>query len=410
MDDIYRPENLANPFPLLARYREIAPVVWDPSAGEAGAWIVTGYDAAVSILEDRHGFSAVRPQWLCPAGAEYPETVLKGVSAQLFCTDDPQHGRLRRALAQPFKPRAVRAMSEVVTALAHELFDRFEDRAEFDFMADYAMALPSITLCRLLGVPESDRTEIWNHILSWGLLIDNHPFGRGERAKVLAGVGRYLDYFKDQARTATDGLLGELLGEQAGAFDSDAELYGNLMFLMTAGQTTTAHQMGNTVRGLFQPENEHTLAAVRRDPRLCEELAPEFLRYDCSVAMTQRRCVAPTTIASAEPATGDEILVWLSAANRDPSVFPDPDRILLNRGNAQRHLGLGHGAHYCLGGQLGQLVNTIGLTVFFSRIRDPHLLRDRLTPMVTAAFRGPQSMPFTHRTARSTAGVTTIQE
>jgi cytochrome P450 len=279
------------------------------------------------------------------------------------------------------------------------MLDGLAGRGEMDLMGDFAMELPSAMLCTVLGIPLADRNKLWRRILSWGLLVDDAPQDRDHAGAHLTSVGEYMDYFRDliaeRRHRKTDDLLQAFAdGWDNGHFASEEEMLGNIIFLFTAGQATTTHQIGNTMMALLAPENEDVYRRVVADPSLVPAATPEFMRYDSSVQLTKRRPVRPVELAGQQIAEGEELFVWMGAANRDPLIFPDPDRLDPDRPKAQ-HLALGHGPHYCLGGQLGQAVNEVAIQQFIERIPDPQVDFSKVFRSTTATFRGALAVPLT---------------
>jgi cytochrome P450 len=399
MAGIYAPENIDDPYPLYKQVRDVNPVFWDRQMGEQGAWMITGYEPSLVVLMDQQLFSARRPQW--DPGTMAPELAspMKALHTQVFVSDQPDHGRLRGMLIQPFKPRAVERLRPVIEQVANELLDAVADKGEMDLMGEFAAALPSAMVCQVLGVPPSDKERYWRRILSWGLLVDEHPMSKEKPEHHLAHMAKYMDYFRDQLakrkQNRTDDLLQSLSDSwEDGAFASEEELLGNLIFMLTAGQTTTAHQIGNTLLSLLADQHTDVYRQVTENPGKVSSWTPEFMRYDSSVQLTKRRALQPTELAGEQIAQGDEMYVWMGAAHRDPEAFPDPDRINLTRRKMQT-LSLGHGAHYCLGGPLGQAVNEIAVQLFAERIPNPKVRFDKVQRMATATFRGPYQVPLT---------------
>ncbi|MEV6122087.1 cytochrome P450 [Streptomyces sp. NPDC052077] len=396
MMGVYAPRYVEDPYPLYRRAREINPVLWDPTMGDGGAWMVTGYEPALTTLRDSV-FSARRPQW--DPGTHSPEQAapLRALYSQLFVTDAPDHKRLRKLMTKPFLPRAVEAMRDGIERGARALLDAVLPRGGMDFMTDYAMALPSAVVCGVLGVPVEERELFWKRILSWGLLVDEGPLSKEHPGYHLASVGKYMDFFREQLRRReserTDDLMQTLADAWAdGGFTSEEELLGNLIFMLTAGQTTTAHQIGNSVLALL--DHPDVLARLTADPSLVPYATPELMRYDSSVQLTKRRPVRDVELGGQTIRAGEEIYVWMGAAHRDPKAFPDPDRLDVDRPRSQ-NLALGHGAHYCLGGQLGQLINEVAVRQFVERVRRPEVDRAKIHRTETPTFRGPHSMPMT---------------
>lgn len=396
MMGVYTPRYIEDPYPLYRRVREAGPVLWDPTMGDEGAWMVTGYEPALTALRDSV-FSARRPQWDPATHAPEQASPLRALYSQVFVTDAPDHKRLRKLMMKPFLPRAVEAMRGEIERGASALLDAALPGGEMDFMQDYAMALPSAVVCSVLGVPVEDRERFWKRILSWGLLVDEGPLSKEHPDYHLASIAKYMDYFREQLRRRegerTDDLMQTLADAWAqGEFDSEEELLGNLIFMLTAGQTTTAHQIGNSVLALL--DHPDVLARLAADPSLVPYATPELMRYDSSVQLTKRRPVRDVELGGQTVRAGEEIYVWMGAAHRDPEVFPDPDRLDVDRPRSQ-NLALGHGAHYCLGGQLGQLINEVAVEQFVRRVHDPEVDRSGIHRTETPTFRGPHSMPMT---------------
>jgi hypothetical protein len=398
MAGIYDPEVHANPYPLYRRIREASPVFWDARMGDGGAWMVTGYDAVVETLTDQEAYSARRPEWT-PNDNDPHSRTLRAMGSQVFARDQADHERLRKVMIRPFLPRAVERLRPVIERTSSALLDAVADRGEMDLMREFAMQLPSAMLCHVLGIPLTDRKRLWLRILSWGQLVDDPPQDRDNAGAHLASVGEYMDYFRDllaeRRVNRTDDLLQVFAdGWDDGHFASEEEVLGNLIFIFTAGQATTTHQIGNTVLALLAPGNEDVFRQVVADPSMVPPATPEFMRYDSSVQLTKRRPLRPVELAGHQIGEGEELFVWMGAANRDPEIFPDPDRLDPGRPKAQ-NLALGHGPHYCLGGQLGQAVNEVAIRQFVERIPAPRVDFSKVVRSTTATFRGAHVVPLT---------------
>jgi cytochrome P450 len=398
MADIYLPEHTVDPYPLFHRIRDVSPVFWDQRMGEDGAWMVTGYDAVVSAFRSPK-LSALRPQWNPDHSGRNEEfsRPLRALYSMVFTVDPPDHTRLRGLMRKPFLPAAVLGMRAEIEATANELLDAGLPLGEMDYMRDFAMALPSTMMCRLLGIPVADRELVWRWILSWGLLVDGGPLSRENPDYLLGKIGKFMDYFREQLGTRrarrTDDLLQALADSwDDGVFTSEEELLGNLMGLLAAGQVTTGMQIGNTVLALL--DNPDVLARMQADPSRVADATPEFMRYDCSVQLTKRRAIEPMELAGQRIEQGQELFVWIGAANRDPEPFPEPDRLDTDR-QAVQNLALGNGIHYCAGGQLGQMLNEVAITLFAERVRNPRVDPSAVVRAPVPAFRGAHSIPMT---------------
>lgn len=404
MADIYGQDNIDDPYPLYRRVREADPVYWDEKMGDAGAWMVTGYAPALSALMDSR-LSAKRPHWSrdhLPEGADSRlAAAQRAIDQQVVVSDPPDHGRIRRELAKRFKPRPVDAMREDVRTLAHQLLDGALGRADngMDAMDKFAFALPAISLTGLLGIPVYDERYL-SWMLSLGLLIDDGPLSRQHQTRFLNGVAEFTGFFgehiAERRAEGTGGTRGDLLQTLAdsytgGDFDNEEELLGNLAFLLTAGQISTAHQIGNTLLHLLR--HREVYEWLRAEPAAISGVTAEFMRYDASIQLTKRRAREPIELGGHELGQGDEVFVWIGAAHRDPEQFDDPERLDMER-TGVKNIAFGHGIHYCLGGRLGQLVHDVALQAFLERVPPARLRDATVERSVMPTFRGPYKLPL----------------
>jgi cytochrome P450 len=396
MADVYQPESLADPYPLYHRVRAAGPVRWDD---RLGAWMLTGYDAVLAALRDPR-FSARRPQWtverLPEALRETLARPVRSMALALFATDPPDHTRVRALMARAFTPRAVEGARRVVEQVGAELLDAARARGGMDVVRDYAYALPAIVMSGMLGMAPEDRGHVFRWILSYGLLLDGGMLNDEDRARCLAAVAEFLDYFagivERRASERRDDVLQTFVDAyDRGEFSGEDELLGSLIFLVIAGQITTTHMIGNSLLQLMRHPEQY--AALRDDPGLMAAALHEFLRYDCSVQMTHRRPLEALELGGCRMEAGDEVYVWMAAANRDPAQFPDPDRFDIRR-DPVRNLTFGQGIHYCLGAPLGQLVLETGVRLFLERVPSPRADLDRVKRSAVPMFRGVHSFPI----------------
>lgn len=399
MADVYRPEHLADPYPLYHRVRAVGPVLWDDRMGAGGAWMLTGYEPVLAVLRDAR-FSARRPQWSVESLPEALRATLarpvRSMALAVFATDPPEHTRVRALMARAFTPRAVEAARDVIERVGGELLDAARARGEMDVVRDFAYALPAIVMSGMLGMPPEDRGHVFRWILAYGLLLDGGGLSEEERARYLGAVTDFLDYFEriveHRAGEPRDDLLQTLVDAHGrGEFASEDELLGSLIFLVIAGQITTTHMIGNSLLALMQHPDQY--AALRDDPALMGVAMHEFMRYDCSVQLTHRRPLEPLELGGRRIEVGDEVFVWMAAANRDPAQFPDPDRFDIRRDPA-RNLTFGQGIHYCLGAPLGQLVVETGVRLFLERVPSPRFDPARVRRSAVPMFRGVHSFPI----------------
>jgi cytochrome P450 len=255
-----------------------------------------------------------------------------------------------------------------IGAIADDLLDAATSAGTFDLMHDFAVPLPVTIIAELLGIPVADRAEFkrWSDAVvsfgDFGLSGDS----AADRAGAVRELTEYLRRQLERRRAApTDDLIGALIvAEEAGDRLSPEEALATCVLLLIAGNETTTNLIGNTVVCLTeQPE---TLARVIADPALLPAAIEESLRYAPPVLTIVRAATRDTVLAGQAIGAGSGIFAVLAAANRDPAVFPDPDRFSIDR-PAGRSLAFGHGIHYCLGAPLARLEARVGLAALFRR-------------------------------------------
>jgi cytochrome P450 len=385
----FDPEFRNDPYPGLARLREIDPVNQTP----LGIWRLTRYADVNRLLHD------------VPAGVRTTGGLLPGVdealtSQRLFMLqqDPPTHTRLRRLVSSAFTPRAIAALRAKIEQIVGECLDRVADAGRMDVIADLALPVPSTVICEMMGVPVQDRERFttWTAQATFGLAAPIMPDEVVEMAK-LAGM-QLTAYFHDliaERRTRlTDDLLSTLIrAEEAGDRLSAAELVSQATGLLIAGFETTIGLIGNGVRALLGHPGE--LAKLQADPALLASAVDECLRFDGPIILTAR--VVHADVEFGGKTIPKNAMVWgmLAAANRDPAAFPEPDRFAVAR-QPNDHLAFGGGPHYCLGAHLARIEGQLAIGGLVERFRDLALESDTVE-WGASLFRVPGRLPITFR-------------
>lgn len=306
--------------------------------------------------------------------------------------DQPDHGRVRRALQAAFTPRAIEGLRPRVTALVAEHLASMP--LDADVMAGLAVPLPAIVVAEVLGVPpaERDRFVAWSHAL-----VEFVGTGRTNKA-FLAGtqdaMREWAVFFAELATQQRSSVLATLLEQQAGGQLSWDELIANAIFLLAAGHETTTNLIGNGLLALARHPAEW--ARLRSDPRLAQPAVEELLRFDAPVQLVGRSTEAPIEIAGATIPANADLVVVVGAANRDPVAFgdgDDPDVLRLDR-QPNRHLAFVQGPHHCLGAALARLEGQVvfeALAARYLRLQPPDRPQWRRNP----AFRGLEALRLT---------------
>ena len=357
------------------------------------AWLVARHADADAILRDHRTFAndprvgtlTRRQQAMLPPEDEYSMAIL----------DPPDHTRLRALVNKAFTSRAVNALEARIRAIAAELLDAVDDPGGFDLMAAFARPLPIIAIAEMLGVPAEDRDRFRLWSAQRARLVEP-TVSRRERAVAQAASREFDAYFRAavaQRRSAPrDDILSALAhADDGGERLSEREMLNLLRLLLIAGNETTTNLIGNGMLALLASPDQ--LARLRGDPGLVPATVDELLRFDSPIQMTLRRVRADAAVNGVEVRPGDNIAVLLGAANRDPDVFEEPDRLDVGRAPCP-HLSLGRGIHHCLGAQLARLEGRIAFEMLLERFARIELVGARPKFHHGVVLRGLRSLPL----------------
>jgi cytochrome P450 len=344
-----------DPFPTFADARRRCPVQHVLLPDGHYAWVVLGYAAARQALGDER-----LSKDMVAALDQDPEVVSEGLPGpdfahHMLAMDAPDHGRLRGLVAAAFRPSRVAAMRPVIERLADELLDGLAAQgrdAVIDLHAAFAHPLPFAVICELLGVDDDHRVTLHD---AFATLLRSWPSPPPPEAvaasDVVTGTIRAL---VDNARPDPDGdLVAVLVDAVRRGEATEPEALSSLFQLVVAGHDTTSSLIGNGVVALLDHPDQ--LTALQRDPELLSGAIEELLRFTAAVPHATFRVT--TELVELENVTvpaGQQVLVSLGAANRDPALIDDPDRLDVTR-RPRRHLAFGHGPHHCLGAPLARL-------------------------------------------------------
>ncbi|HEU4329006.1 MAG TPA: cytochrome P450 [Roseiflexaceae bacterium] len=310
---------------------------------------------------------------------------LQALTRSMIVSDEPDHRRLRTLVHKAFTPRVVAGLAQRIEALTHELLDAAERAGTTDLVTAYALPIPMTVIAELIGVPRDDRPRF----LAWSQRAVGVPSALGfvgwYRA-LRATMGYIEGLIAERRRNPQDDLLTALVqAEEAGDQLDKEELLSLVFLLLIAGYETTVNLIANGTRVLL--DHPEQLAALRAEPALIEGAIEEIVRYDGPVQAT-KPCYPSEdlTLHGVTIPRGAMVMLLLGAANRDEAAFPDPDRFDIRR-TPNRHLGYGHGIHYCLGAPLARLEGSIALTTLIGRYPNlrlavaPERLRYKAMPL-----------------------------
>ena len=380
---------LDDPYPTYKLLRELDPVHRCPD----GSYFLTRYDDLAEVYKGAD-FSSDKAREFGPKyGTDSP--LYQHHTTSLVFNDPPLHTRVRSLLSPAFTPRALRDLETDLVALIERLLDAAEEKGHFDLISDYASAIPVEVVGNMLGVPHADRGPLreWSLAILGALEPVTPPqvLERGNNA--VAAFAEYLSNLIDDRRKNPDQYADDVMARLIASYPDgdklrDMELIQNSIFILNAGHETTTNLIGNGVAALF--EYPDAFGKLKKIPDLIDTAVEEFLRFESSNQLGNRRVTRDTIVSGIEMPEGTYIHLCIGAANRDPAQFPDPELLDIER-RPNRHLAVA-GAHACAGMSLARLEGRIAIKHLVERF--PKLSRDGLyTRGGRARFRGFLSYP-----------------
>ncbi|MFF2144916.1 cytochrome P450 [Kitasatospora sp. NPDC058190] len=369
---------MADPFGGYGHLRELAPVVRGRYLDGTPAWFITRYDDVRTLLLDRRlvntpasvpGTTDEDPRLKMMDMLAIPEELRPYLLGSMLDTDPPEHTRLRRLVLREFTARRVLNMRPQIENITKRLLDALPELAVDgvnDLLTQYAYPLSIQVICDLVGVPGPERPK-WQE---WGEdLITMRP----ERLATSfpAMIEHTHRLIKERRANLTDDLLSGLIRgqEDADGRISDTEIVTFVVTLVLAGHETTAHLISNGTAALLSHPDQ--LDLLRSDPGLLPSAVHELMRWCGPVHTSRLRYAAEDfEVAGTRIARGEAVLLVFVSANFDPRRYPDPERLDLYRhqsGQAENHLGFGHGIHYCLGASLARQEAEVALGALLER-------------------------------------------
>jgi cytochrome P450 len=357
-----------DPHALLARLREHEPVSWLPVLD---GWLVTRRDLAMQVMRDPERFTVDDPRF----------STGQVVGSSMLTLDGEEHRRHRDPFARPFRLDAVRErFTESVARETERLIDAIEPAGRAELRGAVTGPLAVAVVTDALGFEDADAAAV----LGWyqrivaavtditaGLPLS--PDGRDAYAALSAAIGPALD------REPAASLLAAAASE-AGGLERE-RVISNAAVMLFGGIETTDGMIANAVLHLLSHPDQ--LALVQADAGLLPNAIEESLRLEPAAAVIDRYATADVELAGAPIGRGDLVRISIAGANRDPAVFPDPDRFDVRRDNAHRHVAFAHGPHVCIGMHLARLEAHTAVERLLNRL--PAL---RLDPAQPAAPRG----------------------
>jgi cytochrome P450 len=351
--------------------------------------VVTGYDLAVQVMRDARTFTVDDPRF----------STARVVGPSMLSLDGAQHARHRAPFTRPFRSDEIAArLASFTRAEAGRLVDAIAPRGQAELRRAVAGPLAASVMAQALGLGHADPALI----LTWydGIVaaVQGEAAARGEAAagseapsqgEVTGGQAAFAELAASlrQAIAAPGDL--SLLAEVAGSL-TRAETISNAAVLMFGGIETTEGMITNAMLHLLSHPDQ--LALVLADPVLIPAAVEESLRLEPAAAVVDRYATADAPLGGVRVRAGDQVTVSITAANRDPATFSDPDRFDIRRPNAGRHLAFAHGPHFCIGAHLARLEAQVATHTMLERL--PLLRLDAAGPSAPGGlvFRKPPEL------------------
>jgi hypothetical protein len=392
--DIFAPDYIKNPFPVWDEIRgSKCPVAHTERWG--GSWMPTKYEDLFAIAQDIQHFSSrdvlVAPQGPPPEwdGEEEVPEILRDydVGAPPITSDPPVHTWARRLLLPPFSVRAIAKYEEETRELCRGLIDGFIDKGRADGAVDYAQQIPPRVIARMLGIPEEESPQFTEWVRNFLELGLTNTDLQSENARAIFG---YLwERIQEHKENPKDDLITYLLSATVdGEPVHEGHILGTCFLMLVAGIDTTWSSIGSAIWHLAQ--NPQDRKYIIENPDKINTAVEELLRAYSPVTMA-RYVAEDYQYDGCKMSEGDRVLMNFPAANRDPSKFEDPDKVMLDRA-VNPHIAFGVGIHRCAGSNLARMEMKVSIEEWLKRIPDFRLEDPDSVTWAGGQVRGPRKM------------------
>jgi cholest-4-en-3-one 26-monooxygenase len=353
--------------------RKDAPVYWHPDASSprGGFWTVTGYEDCVTVNREWERFSSAKRSALFN---EMDDEQLVQQQMMMLNMDPTMHTRYRRLVNKGFTPKMVRDLEAQIVGYADGIIDAVCERGTAEFVEEISAELPLLVIAELLGVPQEDRRKVfdWSNQMI-GSEDPEFQIEGSDPGEAAMAVFSYAEELAAARRVQPrQDLVSVLLdAEVEGEKLDQLELDLFFMLLIVAGNETTRNLMSGAMAAFFEHPDQWEL--LRNDRSLLPSAVEEMLRFVTPVMHFRRTAVADTELGGQSIKEGDKVVFWHSSANRDESVFENPDGFDITR-TPNNHIAFGGGGpHFCLGANLARMEIIVMFDRLLDRIPDIHL-------------------------------------
>jgi cytochrome P450 len=355
--EIYRNDTWG---PIFAEMRAKAPVNKVTGTPFGDYWNVTSHQAVLHVESLPDVFSSSWKYGGITIG-DPPTDIDTALLAErqlpmFIAMDRPEHTGQRRTVAPAFTPAEIIRMEGEIRARTAQVLDQLPIGEEFDWVDTVSIELTTGMLAILFGFPWDDRRLLtfwsdWAGDVELTLARDLAD----ERFAILREMAQYFGrlWMERTGKPPTPDLISMMIHSPAMSQMSPQEFMGNLMLLIVGGNDTTRNTMSGIIHALDRFPDQRTI--LENEPALIPNAVQECLRFVSPLAHMRRTATADYDLLGQRIGAGDKVVMWYISANRDEAVFTDPDKLIVTRDNARRHVSFGHGIHRCIGARLAEL-------------------------------------------------------
>jgi len=388
---------LQNPYSFFEKARSEEPIFYSP---QYNYWVVLKYDDITTVYRDPDTFSPVNARHpvtpICPAAAKVRDEQNLGIEPSLVDEAADTHKHHRKIFGNAFTPKRVSQMEDQIREIVDRYIDRFIDDGCAELVSQILYEVPALAIFLFLGARDEDAVFVKKlgsdrAIVNWGYATD------AEQIAMMRGMGEHWQFTKDLVDRAVDNPGDNYLGDMVRIHKEDPGLFTinylyNVMFLMQfAGHETTTQASANGLRHLLTDRAQWELLCEK--PELIANAVEEILRIDSSIFAWRRITTRDTTLGGIDLPKGSRILMMMGSGNHDEDMFENGAKFDATRKNAKKHLGLGLGAHFCMGAPLARLEMRVILEQLTKRLPNMRLVDDQdWNYLPTLVFRGVQKL------------------
>jgi cytochrome P450 len=395
-------EYIRDPYPIYHRLRETEPV----HKSLMGVWILTRYDDVNRVLHDNSLFTAKRHKSLFTSlsnsnNASISDSNIENPATQfaknvLLWIDPPQHTRVRNLAAKVFKDYLVNGFSKKIEAIIDELLEKLKQKkSEIDLLKDLAQPLPIKIIADIMGIPKQDIKQLKKWADQGVKLAEYNISSSKHKQEIISSIVEYSSYMSDLIEERRQNPQSDFISKLVTLNDKDQqitqeELMSVCLLFFPAGEVNTGNQIANCLLTLLRFPEQIEKINTESIPTL--KVVEELIRYDSSVQGIIRSALADVKMGNQLIREGQQIILMLGAANRDPQYFPNPDKLDFTRQN-NNHLAFISGIHTCLGKNLALLEMQILFKKIMPILSNFQLTTDQIDWQESAFFRGPKKIP-----------------